>query len=82
MGVGRQSSVFKEAKQHDLLSSPTGQIVGMLKDRRPAKEIFDTMVNGAVELLNMKLPATVKARRFYTHYPKGEIIYEQAYEVI
>jgi NAD(P)H-dependent flavin oxidoreductase YrpB (nitropropane dioxygenase family) len=51
-----------KAGRHDLLCSPTGQIVGMLKDKRPAKQIFDTMVNEAVQLLNEKLPVKVKTR--------------------
>jgi len=53
---------LSKAKRHELLCSPVGQIVGMLKERKPAKEIFDNMVNGAVELMNSKLPAKVKTR--------------------
>jgi hypothetical protein len=53
---------LSKAKRHDLLCAPTGQIVGMLKDVRPAKEILNDMVREAVDILNKKLPTKVKAK--------------------
>jgi len=52
-----------KAKRHDLLCAPTGQIVGMLKEAKPAKEILDEMVVGAIKLLSQTLPGkvTIKA---------------------
>jgi hypothetical protein len=49
-----------KAKRHDLLCAPTGQIVGMLKETKPAKQILDDMVNGAIKLLGETLPTKVK----------------------
>jgi NAD(P)H-dependent flavin oxidoreductase YrpB (nitropropane dioxygenase family) len=51
-----------KAKRHDLLCSPVGQIAGMLKDVRPAKDILNDMVKGAVEILDKKLPTEVKTK--------------------
>jgi len=51
-----------KANRQDLLCSPVGQIAGMLKEIRPAREILGDMVNGAVEILNNKLPSRVKTR--------------------
>ncbi|MBM3167095.1 MAG: nitronate monooxygenase, partial [Chloroflexi bacterium] len=53
---------LSKAKRHDLLCSPAGQIAGMLKDVRPAKDILNDMVKEAVDILNEKLPARVKAK--------------------
>jgi len=53
---------LSKAKRHDLLCSPVGQIVGMLKDVRPAKDILNDMVGEAVDILDKKLPARVKAK--------------------
>jgi NAD(P)H-dependent flavin oxidoreductase YrpB (nitropropane dioxygenase family) len=52
-----------KAKRHDLLCAPTGQIVGMLKEIKPAKQILDEMVDGAIKLLGETLPGkvTIKA---------------------
>ena len=51
-----------EAKRHDLLCAPTGQIVGMLKEIKPAKRIMEEMVESAVEILNETLPSKVTIR--------------------
>jgi nitronate monooxygenase len=48
-----------KAKRHDLLCAPTGQIVGMLKKARPAKEILNEMVIGAIKILSETLPDKV-----------------------
>jgi len=53
---------LSKAKRYDLLCAPTGQIVGMLKDVKPAKEIFDDMVSEAVEILDKTLPSKVRAK--------------------
>ena len=49
-----------EAERHDLLCAPAGQIVGMLKETRPAGQILDDMVDGAIRLLGETLPSTVR----------------------
>lgn len=48
-----------KAKRHDLLCAPAGQIVGMLKETKPAKQILDDMVDGAIKLLGETLPGKV-----------------------
>jgi len=52
-----------KARRHDLLCAPTGQIVGMLKEIKPANQILDEMVDGAIKLLGETLPGkvTIKA---------------------
>jgi nitronate monooxygenase len=45
------------AKKHELLCAPAGQIVGMLQETRPAKEILEAMVAEAAAILREKLPA-------------------------
>ncbi len=49
-----------KAERYDLLCAPTGQIVGLLKETKPAKQILDDMVNGAIKLLGETLPTKVK----------------------
>ncbi len=48
-----------KAKRHDLLCAPAGQIVGMLNRTKPAKQILDDMVDGAITLLRETLPSRV-----------------------
>ena len=52
-------SSLAKAKRYDLLCAPTGQIVGMLKETKPAKQILDDMVDGAIKLLGEVLPSKV-----------------------
>lgn len=49
-----------EVERYDLLCAPTGQIVGMLKETKPAKQILDDMVDGAIKLLGQTLPDKVR----------------------
>ena len=42
---------FEKAGRVDLLGNPTGQIVGMLKEIRPAKQILAEMVSEAIKTL-------------------------------
>ncbi len=49
-----------EAERHDLLCAPAGQIVGMLRETKPAKQILDDMVDGAIRLLGETLPDKVR----------------------
>jgi len=51
-----------KAGRDDLLCLPTGQIVGMLKEKRPAREILNEMVDGAAKLWNETLPRKIKAK--------------------
>jgi nitronate monooxygenase len=43
------------AKRYDLLCAPAGQIVGMLTETKPAREILETMVAQAAIILREKL---------------------------
>ncbi len=47
------------AKRYDLLCAPAGQVVGMLKETKPAKEILHKMVDEAITLLGETLPNRV-----------------------
>ena len=37
--------------RHDLTNNPAGQIAGMLKERKPAAQIMDELIQGAVDVL-------------------------------
>ena len=56
MGVqGTVSNKVQAAARHsgrdDLLYQPAGQIVGMVKQIRPAADVLDEMVRGAIEVI-------------------------------
>ncbi|MEE8374540.1 MAG: nitronate monooxygenase [Dehalococcoidia bacterium] len=44
-----------EAKMADIVPAPAGQIAGMLNELKPAKQVVDEMVKGAIEVLE-RLP--------------------------
>ncbi|HUV53512.1 MAG TPA: nitronate monooxygenase [Dehalococcoidia bacterium] len=46
-----------EAKMADIIPAPAGQIVGMIKDLKPAKQVVEEMVAGALQVLD-GLPST------------------------
>jgi nitronate monooxygenase len=52
---------LRKAKMRDYISGFGGQIAGMLKDRKSAKQIIDEMVDGAIDILRNRLPAEVVA---------------------
>ena len=51
-----------EAKMADIVPAPAGQIVGMIKELKPAKQVVEDMVAGALEVLD-RLPSTKPAPR-------------------
>jgi nitronate monooxygenase len=50
-----------EAKMADIVPAPAGQIAGMIKELKPAKQVVEDMVTGALEVLD-KLPSTRPAQ--------------------
>jgi NAD(P)H-dependent flavin oxidoreductase YrpB (nitropropane dioxygenase family) len=52
----------REAGIKDILLWPTGQIAGMIKELKSAKQIVDEMVDGAVRVLQETLTTEVTAR--------------------
>jgi hypothetical protein len=52
---------LRKAGREDLLMNAAGQASGLLHKGRPAAEILDDMVSGAVDILTRRLPATVTA---------------------
>jgi NAD(P)H-dependent flavin oxidoreductase YrpB (nitropropane dioxygenase family) len=40
-----------EAKMADIVPAPAGQIAGMLNELKPAKQVVEEMVKGAIEVL-------------------------------
>lgn len=52
-----------KAKRYDLLCAPAGQIVGMFKETKPAKQILDEMVDESIKLLGETLPSKVTISR-------------------
>jgi NAD(P)H-dependent flavin oxidoreductase YrpB (nitropropane dioxygenase family) len=51
----------RQADRMELLMNPAGQISGLLKESRPAKEIFEEMVQEAAEIFSEGLASRVKA---------------------
>lgn len=51
----------RQADRMELLMNPAGQISGMLKAMRPAKEIFEEMVREAAQIFAEGLPSRVQA---------------------
>jgi len=51
-----------EAKMADIVPAPAGQIVGMVKELKPAKQVVEEMVTGALEVL-ARLPRERPAPR-------------------
>ena len=54
------SLAARQAGRNDLVNKPAGQIAGMLKERRPAKEILMSLVDEAEEAIE-RLQANVGA---------------------
>ena len=51
-----------EANMADIVPAPAGQIAGMIKELKPAKQVVEDMVAGALEVLE-KLPSAKPATR-------------------
>jgi len=51
-----------EAKMADIVPAPAGQIVGMIKELKPAKQVVEEMVAGALQVLD-RLPSAKPAPR-------------------
>ena len=58
---GEIMSGARQANKLELLMNPAGQISGMLKAMRPAKDIFDEMVHDAAQIIAVGLPKRVQA---------------------
>ena len=52
---------LRKGRMTDYISGFGGQIAGMLKERKSARQIVDEMVEGAIDVLNERLPAEVVA---------------------
>ena len=52
---------LRKGRMTDYISEFSGQIAGMLKERKSAKQIVDEMVEGAISILKERLPAEVVA---------------------
>jgi NAD(P)H-dependent flavin oxidoreductase YrpB (nitropropane dioxygenase family) len=52
---------LRKGRMSDYISEFSGQIAGMLKERKSAKQIVDEMVEGAINILKERLPAEVVA---------------------
>ncbi len=50
-----------EAKMADIVPAPAGQIVGMIKELKPARRLVEEMVAGALQVLD-RLPSTRPAK--------------------
>jgi NAD(P)H-dependent flavin oxidoreductase YrpB (nitropropane dioxygenase family) len=58
---GEIMAAARQADKLELVMNPAGQISGMLRESRPAKEIFDEMVAEAAQIIAEGLHARVKA---------------------
>lgn len=53
---------FIEAKKDEYMGGLAGQISGLIKEIKPARQVLEEMVEEAVEILTKKLPETVIAK--------------------
>jgi len=53
---------FIEAKKDDYVGGLAGQISGLIKEIKPAKQVLEEMVEEAVDILTRRLPETVVAK--------------------
>jgi NAD(P)H-dependent flavin oxidoreductase YrpB (nitropropane dioxygenase family) len=53
---------FIEGQKEDYVGGLAGQISGLIKEIKPARQVLEEMVEGAVEILTRKLPETVIAK--------------------
>jgi nitronate monooxygenase len=51
----------RAAGKDELLMNAAGQAAGMITRLRPAREVVEDLVRGAVEVLTQRLPAAVRA---------------------
>jgi nitronate monooxygenase len=55
-------SSFIEGKKDDYVGGLAGQVSGLIKEIKPARQVLEEMVEEAVEILTRKLPETVTAK--------------------
>jgi NAD(P)H-dependent flavin oxidoreductase YrpB (nitropropane dioxygenase family) len=55
-------AAFIEANQTDYVGGLAGQVSGIIKEIKPAKEVLEDMVEEAADILTRKLPETVVAK--------------------
>jgi len=53
---------FIEGKKEDYVGGLAGQVSGLIKEIKPAKQVLEEIVEEAVEILTRRLPATVTAK--------------------
>ena len=53
---------FIEGKKEDYVGGLAGQVSGLIKEIKPARQVLEEMVEEAVEILTRKLPAAVTAK--------------------
>jgi len=53
---------FIEGKKEDYVGGLAGQVSGLIKEIKPARQVLEEMVEEAVEILTRKLPETVIAK--------------------
>ena len=54
--------MFRKAEKRDYMGPFAGQVVGLIKEIKPAAEILEDMVEEAAEILTRKLPERVIAK--------------------
>jgi NAD(P)H-dependent flavin oxidoreductase YrpB (nitropropane dioxygenase family) len=53
---------FIEGEKDDYVGGLAGQISGLIKEIKPARQVLEEMVGEAVDILTRKLPETVVAK--------------------
>ncbi|HSR13206.1 MAG TPA: nitronate monooxygenase, partial [Thermodesulfobacteriota bacterium] len=53
---------FIEAQKDDYVGGLAGQVSGLIRDVKPARQVLEEMVEEAVEILTRRLPAAVVAK--------------------
>jgi len=57
---------IRQIGREELMMNAAGQIAGLIKTLRPAREVVDAMVDGAAEILTRDLPARVSVQPLAT----------------
>jgi NAD(P)H-dependent flavin oxidoreductase YrpB (nitropropane dioxygenase family) len=60
--LGNHSRSFVGGKKDDYAGGLAGQVSGLIKEIKPARQVTEEIVEKAVEILTHLLPETVKAK--------------------
>ncbi len=60
--VGKLRQAAFDAGRVDVMSMPAGQVIGMIKELKSARDIIEDMIKGAGEIIKNKIPSNIILR--------------------